>query len=231
MTAPVKAEGLVKRRQTRTRAALLDAAERGFTADGFHDVKVEDIAAEAEVSVGSVYNLFGSKGGLYLAVAERATELFGRYIERAYEVSDSPLERVLAGGDAYLRVHLERPGAFRFIAFEGVGSQTGPEGSALAKRTAEILGGFVAQIQAAIDAGEARDDLDALETAKVLFGSWNGMIALAVRRDDLGVSGDEVEGLIGEARRIVVEGLTAPAHRDESGYSKGRLLRVSSPEG
>ena len=33
-------------------------------------------------------------------------------------------ERVLAAGDAYLRFHLEHPGAFRFLAFDGVEAGT-----------------------------------------------------------------------------------------------------------
>ncbi len=225
--------GLVRRRQTRTRAALVDAAERAFMGGDFHDVKIEDVAAEAEVSVGSVYNLFGSKAGLYLAVAERATELFGRYIACAYAASESPLERVMAGGDAYLRFHLEQPGAFRFIAFEGVGTQPAfdeEDGSVLAERTAAILGAFVANIEAAVDAGEARSDLDPLVTAKVLFGAWNGMIALALRSDDLAVTEGEVEALILQARRIVVEGMTAPSYRDSDGLSRARLLSIASPE-
>jgi AcrR family transcriptional regulator len=88
--------------------------------DGYHGVSMEMLADEADISVGSIYNLFSNKAGLYLAVAERATELFAQYLARAYTVSDSPLEQVMACGDAYLRFHLDHPGAFRFIAFSGV---------------------------------------------------------------------------------------------------------------
>lgn len=126
-TADVEARsspaGRVKRRRTRTRAALLDAAERAFMRDGYHGVRVETIADEADVSVGSIYTLFSNKDGLYLAVAERASQLFGEYLDRAYTVSESPLEQVMACGDAYLRFHIEHPGAFRFIAFDGVESR------------------------------------------------------------------------------------------------------------
>ncbi len=74
--------------QTRTRAAMLDAAERAFMRDAYADVRIEDLAEEADVSVGSIYNLFANKDGLYLAVVERAVDLFGEYIQHAYATSD-----------------------------------------------------------------------------------------------------------------------------------------------
>jgi AcrR family transcriptional regulator len=223
--------GLVQRRRTRTRAALLDAAERAFMREGFHAVRIEAIAEEAEVSVGSIYNLFSNKAGLYLAVTERATELFGEYLDRAYRTSQSPLEQVMACGDAYLRFHLEHPGAFRFIAFEGVESRPAVgDDDARARVTAQItavLEEFRDRIAAAVAAGEANASVDPALTSRVLFGAWNGMVALALRHDDLAVDDDEISAVIEQARRIVLDGLTDPAHRDEGGRSRAHLLTIS----
>src|SRR3954469_15218764 len=112
------------RRAARTRAAILDAAEGAFAATGYRRTKMEDVAARADVGVGSIYLHFGNKDGLYLALVERAVELFGRYMQEAYRPEWSPLEQVVAGGDAYLRFHIEHPGAFRFLAFDGVETDT-----------------------------------------------------------------------------------------------------------
>ena len=73
----------IQRRRTKTRAALLEAAERAFTTRRYHEVRVEELAAAADVSVGSLYNQFGGKEGLYVAVADRATRLFEQYLQRA----------------------------------------------------------------------------------------------------------------------------------------------------
>lgn len=231
MNEPPKRSGLVQRRRTRSRAALLDAAERAFMREGFHAVRIEAIAEEAEVSVGSIYNLFSNKAGLYLAVAERATELFGEYLDRAYRTSESPLEQVMACGDAYLRFHLEHPGAFRFIAFEGVEARPAVGDDARTRLTAKVttvLEEFRDRIAAAVAAGEADASVDPALTARVLFGAWNGMVALALRHDDLAVGDDEISAVIEQARRIVLNGLTDPAHRGEDGRSRAHLLTISN---
>jgi AcrR family transcriptional regulator len=53
-----------------TRAALLRAARRRFGREGFAGAGLEQIAAEARVTTGAIYHHFGSKKGLFQAVAE-----------------------------------------------------------------------------------------------------------------------------------------------------------------
>jgi AcrR family transcriptional regulator len=221
------------RRAARTRAAILDAAETAFRVDGYRATRMEDVAEAADVAVGSIYNHFGDKDGLYHALAERAAELFGQYMEAAYAAGETPLERVMAAGDAYLRFHLEHPGAFRFLAFDGV--EVGPPiaDDELARRiagaTEATLEGFRAQIQEAIDVGEVRDSFDAGLLSRFLWGAWNGVVALGLRSDPLALSEGEIEAAIATGRRMVVEGLVAPSARDAHGDARARLVAIESP--
>ncbi|MEV6169233.1 TetR/AcrR family transcriptional regulator [Streptomyces sp. NPDC051954] len=67
-----------QRRSQETHAALLRAADAGFSADGWRGTSVERVAAAAGTSVGSVYTRFGSKRDLLLAVVgERLEEITG----------------------------------------------------------------------------------------------------------------------------------------------------------
>ncbi|WP_241004431.1 TetR/AcrR family transcriptional regulator [Conexibacter sp. SYSU D00693] len=217
----------------RTRAAILDAAEAAFREGGYRATRMEDVAEAADVAVGSIYNHFGDKDGLYHALAERAVELFARYMEAAYAAGETPLEQVLAGGDAYLRFHLEHPGAFRFLAFDGVETGLPLADAALAARVTtameEILDTFEATIQAAIDAGEVRATLDARQTCRFLWGAWNGVVALGLRGDRLGLTDATIEATIMTGRHLVLEGLVDPAARDAHGNARARLVRVTSP--
>lgn len=52
---------------------MLDAAARLFGAQRFHEVRMEDIASEAEVGKGTLYRYFDDKEELYLALLERAS--------------------------------------------------------------------------------------------------------------------------------------------------------------
>ena len=57
-------------KKEKTARAILTAAAARFTADGIDAARMEEIAAEAEVSVGTLYNYFGSKQSLLIALFE-----------------------------------------------------------------------------------------------------------------------------------------------------------------
>ncbi len=209
--------------------AILDAAERAFTAEGYRAARVEAIAQAADVAVGSIYGHFGSKDGLWSALAERALERFDAYLQRAYRDEWSPLEQVVACGDAYLRFHAEHPGSFRFLAFDG--AQAGPPvadeelRARIAHRLASILGGFEAKIAEAMEAGEAAPG-DARLLARFLWAAWNGTVALTVRSDELALSDAEIEACLHQARALVLEGLSTAGFRGADGRSTLRVVDV-----
>ena len=70
----------------RNREGILDAAERQFMANGYTPSTIAGIAAEAGVSVETVYKTFGSKSGLVRAIYERG--LTGHGPVPAYQRSD-----------------------------------------------------------------------------------------------------------------------------------------------
>jgi AcrR family transcriptional regulator len=59
-----------RRDPARTRAAILAAATREFTAKGLSGARVDTIAARARVNKRMIYHYFGGKEGLYVAVLE-----------------------------------------------------------------------------------------------------------------------------------------------------------------
>jgi len=76
MSRPVKRRrpyDATRRRETaeRTRAEILDVAERRFLTDGFAATTIAAIADEAGVSQASIYKSFGGKPGLVRALTDR----------------------------------------------------------------------------------------------------------------------------------------------------------------
>src|SRR6266480_5459621 len=108
--------GRLARRKARTVAAILDAAERHFLARGYEATKVDEIAADADVAVGSIYNHFGSKEGLYAALLERALDTFLAYMAEEEQDDLSSVERVLAVMGRLARFARERPGEMRVLS-------------------------------------------------------------------------------------------------------------------
>jgi AcrR family transcriptional regulator len=84
--APTRAE-----RQAQTRSELVDAAERLFTAQGFHATSIDAVAAEAGFTKGAVYSNFASKEDLFFAVYERRVD--GRVAELEAILAEAPTAR------------------------------------------------------------------------------------------------------------------------------------------
>lgn len=84
-----------QRQAAQTRADILQAARRLFSARGYAATTIEAIAAEAEVAEATVYAGFGSKRGILLAfqqLMEENTDLGER--ARAFDAADNPAEQI-----------------------------------------------------------------------------------------------------------------------------------------
>jgi AcrR family transcriptional regulator len=85
----------------RTKTALqadkmLDAAAYLFGTQRFHEVRMEDIAAEAAVGKGTLYRYFKDKEELYMALLERSSLQLQARMQAAVEQHDGPLARLQA---------------------------------------------------------------------------------------------------------------------------------------
>jgi AcrR family transcriptional regulator len=75
---------------------MLDAAARLFGTQRFHEVRMEDIAAEAGVGKGTLYRYFSDKEELYLALLERASKQILARLEDDLRAAGSPGDRLRA---------------------------------------------------------------------------------------------------------------------------------------
>ena len=84
-----------------TRAALLDTAARQFAERGFAATTIDDVAAAARVSKGTVYYHFEDKAELFEAVfRDRQNRLVVTVAEAVARVNGGPWEQMDAGLDA-----------------------------------------------------------------------------------------------------------------------------------
>ena len=205
----VEIERRVDPRKQRTMEALVAAAQQMFAERPVDDVTVEEIGQHAGVAVGSIYNNFGSKEGLYAAVVARALDVDRDYMDRAYTPDRSPIEQLLAASEHYLRFALDHPQFFRMLAFP---AKPGPYAAAadtaalLSRRVDEQNARMVDAIERGIADGSIRQ-LDPPKTATILWASWNGIISLAWRHDDLRQDPEALRDLIEEAAELVSDGL------------------------
>ncbi|CAI9417780.1 TetR/AcrR family transcriptional regulator [Nocardioides sp. T2.26MG-1] len=194
------------RRRERTRGLLLDATERLMSQRAPEEIRIEDVAAEAGVSPASVYVHFGTKDALLAAATERVLGVATETLRAAYAAETSPLERFAGVGAAYLRLVLDHPVVVRYLTVTGERGPRAPVEGEVVARFSELRGEFEQSIREAVESGAIRS-VDPELMSYFLFGAWNGVAALGLRRDDLALAPERVELAVIEAGLVLLEGL------------------------
>ncbi len=179
--------------QERSRARLeriLDIADTVFAEVGYDAGTMEEIAARAESSIGSLYQFFPNKKAIFAA-------LQARYLERAQRLFEDLLkEEALARPwhelldeviEAFWRFHCDLPGFRAVWVHQSITAEMLDAGDKLnqimAARAADILGAFAPQLT------PSRRGV----VASTLVETVSALLFVAVRRKD------------SEAKRLVAE--------------------------
>jgi AcrR family transcriptional regulator len=104
-----------ERRRERTRQDLLGAAERVLAKKGLHQTKISDIAAAADVGVGTFYLHFPTKEALFDAVVEDTMRRFKATIDTARLSTDDPIGQMRAANAAFCRFACDNREVFRIV--------------------------------------------------------------------------------------------------------------------
>ncbi len=162
-------------RETR-RAELVSAAVRAIERHG-SDVGMDEIAAAAGVSKPVLYRHFADKNELYVAVAERATQMIIEHLVPTITLDDgTPNERIRAMIDAYLGQIERHPELYRFLVGRSFADRpldvdplTTNE-TLVATRLARLLGDHMRAY--GLDSGSAEPWAFALVGAVQTAGAW-----------------------------------------------------------
>ncbi|MCL3820018.1 TetR/AcrR family transcriptional regulator [Aeromicrobium wangtongii] len=196
------------RRRERTRAQVLDAAELLLSQRAPDEIRVEDVAAQASISPASVYVHFGTKDALLAAVTERVLAVATDALRSAYAAQTSPLERFAGVGAAYLRLLVDHPAVLRYLTATGERGPRTPAEEDVVAGFSQLRREFEQSIRDAVDSKAIRP-VDPELMSYFLFGAWNGVAALALRRDALTLSPEQVEAAVIEAGLMLLDGLIA----------------------
>jgi AcrR family transcriptional regulator len=98
---------------------LVELAEQLFAERGFARTSMEELARRAGVTKPVVYELFGSKDGLFRVCVDRAIERMAGSIVEAFRSETEPEARLRAGGLAFLRFARDNRVAWDLMARQG----------------------------------------------------------------------------------------------------------------
>ena len=114
-SAPAPTGNRFERRRQRTRSELVTAATRVLARKGFHETKVTDIAAAADVGVGTFYLHFRDKEALFHAVVAETAARLKATVDAARERADGPVDQVLAANAAFCRFAEQNREVFKIV--------------------------------------------------------------------------------------------------------------------
>jgi TetR/AcrR family fatty acid metabolism transcriptional regulator len=186
------------------RGAIVSAAERVFARSGFYATKMTEIAKEAGVGVGTLYNYFESKEVIFAEIVVDRQAEFERTVQAA-AVADDPIERLRQIVESCLS-YLDEHGALIAI-FQERGAVTecdverlaGPKASRGYERLLEHV---ERHIRAAVRARRIRDDVEVRLIVAMLAGAMNGATYAWLKRDRRG----RLASVTGELMNLFLQG-------------------------
>lgn len=178
--------GLRERQKADRTGRILAAASELFRSQGYDHVRIEDIAAAAEVSAGTCYNYFSTKGDLLLAIVSMEVEEVveaGRAL-----VTHPPASAARALGSL---IHLYYDHSLHYLSKEmwrkAMAFSIEAPGTPFSQRYTELDAMLSAQVSALIaalqDRGLARPDLAPAILGQIVFNTLNQMFIEFVKDD------------------------------------------------
>jgi AcrR family transcriptional regulator len=166
-----------------TQQTILEAAERLILSQGYHGTSMRQIAAEAGIAVGGIYNHFASKEAIFRALLERHQPYSDIAAIVANLSGESAAELAERAARLVVAELLEDPVFFQLAMIDLQES----EGDILMQFVQEMMPALLTFVQRIYASGQVRQDLP----LQVLMRSFAGMVIfyalseIVVFRNDL----------------------------------------------
>ena len=172
-------ERKVKEKEER-RNMILDAAEQHFSAAGYDQVTMDDVAQAAKLAKGTLYLYFRNKESLYVGVVTRGVAVLGDMIEQSMAGEKKGLSKAYAAGLAYYEFSKKYPVYFDMLIdaeglclSETVGEAIRKEFSGEQAKAWQIT---VEAVRLGLADGTIRPEAEPAKTALFLIESTRAMI-------------------------------------------------------
>ncbi len=170
---------------------ILDAAERVITKKGYRSVTMDDIAAEAELSKGTLYLYFKSKEGIFMGLDWRASTILGERFQKVVDANDTGLNRVRGIGEAYFIFIDDFPVYYQIMTYtehlpEEISKalEEEPLYEKCCEQEGKTLGILSQAIISGHEDGSIDKSVDPLQTSILLWAISNGVITLYKNHGD-----------------------------------------------
>jgi AcrR family transcriptional regulator len=197
--------GLRARQKADRHRRIIEAAAELFREAGYEGAKIEAIAAQAEVSVGTIYNYYENKGDILGAIVSlEVNEVLnaGRGVVARPPALDTLIGIYIEHSLHYLSKEMWRQAMA--ISMQLPDSPFGQAYTALDRSLTEQIRALIARLQ---EIGLVRQDIDGAALGELIFNNMNMMFIEFVKRDEAKIP--ELRAAIRRQNRILVAAIAA----------------------
>lgn len=185
---------------------IVEAAAALFREAGYEGAKIETIAAQAEVSVGTIYNYYRNKGDILVAIVSMEVN---EVLNAGRRVVSNPPADVGDAIDTLIGIYIEHSLIYlsKEMWRQAMAISTQQPESPFGRTYGELDRGLTDQICALIarlqSLGLVRDDVDGRTVGELIFNNMNMMFIEFVKRDAAKMP--ELRAAIRRQNRVLVE--------------------------
>jgi AcrR family transcriptional regulator len=165
-----------------TRQAILDAAERLILSQGYHGTSMRQIASEAGIAVGGIYNHFAGKEAIFAALLGRH-QPYSDIVTGLANLSEENATELVAGAARLVIDELKKDPVFIRLAFIDLQEF---EGDTLFQFATQMIQAMLAFVGRLVASGQLRQDIP----LPVLVRSFAGLVGFYVLSEIIAFGGD-----------------------------------------
>lgn len=183
--------GLRAKNKADRRDRILHAATRQFRESGYEATRIEAIAAEAEVSIGTIYNYYENKGDLLVAIVSMEVN---EVLDAGQRVIDSAPTHVTQAVNTLIATYIDHSLVYlskdmwrqaMAISTQQPGSPFGRTYAALDRALTKQTCALIAKLR---DLGAVRAEVDVRGVGEMIFNNTNMMFIEFVKNETMAIN-------------------------------------------
>jgi AcrR family transcriptional regulator len=212
-----------KKEKENRKNVILKEARKLFFEKGFKSVTVDNIAASAELSKGSIYLYFESKEEIYVQILIMDIIDFHKRMINSLQKEASASDLLLEFAKLYVDFFLHEKELFRiFMAFmirDNQATLTAAHNQSLLCITNENIQIIAEIIRKGVDSGEFPSDINIRQGQNAIWGLLNGIIALYLFTGEPSERATRMHSMVKDSLRIFIAGLKESRNQSDSGFN------------
>ncbi len=212
-----------KKEKENRKNIILKAARKLFFEKGFKSVTVDNIAASAELSKGSIYLYFESKEEIYVQILIMDIIDFHKRIINSLQKEASASDLLLEFAKLYVDFFLHEKELFRiFMAFmirDNQTTLTAEHNQSLLCITNDNIQIIAEIIRKGVDSGEFPSDINIRQGQNAIWGLLNGIIALYLFTGEPSERPTRMHSMVKDSLSIFIAGLKESRNQSGSGFN------------